>query len=397
METILGLMKDVVYRCMAWICRLVTLIPRREELWVFGAWKGKLYADNAKYMFEYVNREHPQIRAVWIARDRAVVREVRAKGYQSYANHSLMGIFLCLRAGVALMTEDTHDISKVLISGSKMIQLWHGMGIKDVRKFVQPDISRARAHYLKYAHPYERQYWMTACRDAAEKYARAFGVPPEQMFITGQPKDDNFVVCGKNAMVEEIRARHPGATIYVYLPTHRNFGQGDVCKELTYEAFARLNTLLREKQIVMIFKPHTHEFAHYRGKTHSLSNIVFATDPEAYGDVYAFLPMCDGLITDYSGVMLGYLTGRKPIVYVPFDMDEYLLNDAGFCFRYEEVTAGPICKTWEEVVRAIDAIRAEDTYKQRREELRKRFSPYNDGRNCQRVYQEIQSILHPSN
>ena len=62
MKSILGLMKDTVYRCMAWICRLVMLFPRQEELWVFGAWKGKLYADNAKYMFEYVNREHPQIR-----------------------------------------------------------------------------------------------------------------------------------------------------------------------------------------------------------------------------------------------------------------------------------------------------------------------------------------------
>ena len=31
------------------------IIPKKKNLWLFGAWEGQLYADNAKYMFEYVN------------------------------------------------------------------------------------------------------------------------------------------------------------------------------------------------------------------------------------------------------------------------------------------------------------------------------------------------------
>ena len=30
------------------------LIPKSKNLWIFGAWRGQLYADNSKYLFEYV-------------------------------------------------------------------------------------------------------------------------------------------------------------------------------------------------------------------------------------------------------------------------------------------------------------------------------------------------------
>lgn len=389
-------LKDLVYLAIPQGCKLIGLIPRKGNLWVFGAWKGNLYADNAKYMFEYVNAEHPEICAVWIAKSRDVVKEVRGLGYEAEYRYSLRGIRACIRASVAMLTEDTHDISKVLISGAKVIQLWHGMGIKDVSAFIPDNISNARKYYLHFTHPYEKQYWMTACEDAVAKYSRAFNVPADHMFITGQPKDDNFVEPCDNDFIARIRSAHPGCSLFVYLPTHRNFGAHQSDGVLSYETLCRVNQMLAEKNLVMIFKPHAHEFCNYQNLDTELSNLIFATDPAVFGDVYEFLPACDGLVTDYSGIMLGYLTCEKPIVYFPYDLDSYIAGDAGFCYSYDEVTAGPICRTWDETVNAMAEIIADDRYAGARRALRMRFSPYADGKNRERVFRQVMAIVNHS-
>ena len=144
----------------------------------------------------------------------------------------------------------------------------------------------------------------------------------------------------------------------------------------------------------MIFKPHMHEFELYKSlDAEALSNIIFAVDPVVFGDVYQFLPACDAMITDYSGIMLGYLTGERPIVYFAYDYDDYVRDDAGFYFPYEEVVAGPICKTWEETVSSLRDIFEHDVYGRLRAERRMRFSPNNDGMNRKRVYDTVCAIL----
>ena len=35
-----------------------------DDVWVFGAWGGRAYADNSRYLFEWVRANHPEIRAV---------------------------------------------------------------------------------------------------------------------------------------------------------------------------------------------------------------------------------------------------------------------------------------------------------------------------------------------
>ena len=55
------------------------LIPKKKNLWLFGAWQARLYADNSKYLFEYINSNHQEINAVWLTREKSVVAEVRAR------------------------------------------------------------------------------------------------------------------------------------------------------------------------------------------------------------------------------------------------------------------------------------------------------------------------------
>lgn len=373
-----------------------------RNIWVFGAWQGKLYGDNAKYLFEYLNEKKVNQKLVWLSYRPDIVREVRAKGYRAYSAFSLQGLYYSLRAGVAFCTEGPTDCSGYLSTHTKVIQLWHGMGIKRVglnsgwfaNGTFPGNIEKEKARYLSED---AQWYWMAASEEAVDKYAKAFLVPEDHFFITGQPKDDAFVRHSRQVpeYIQKIRDEMPGVKIAVYLPTHRNFGHTELNVDImSFDVLQKVNGLLKAQNSMMIFKPHFHEFSKYASYSESFSNIYFATDPQKFGDVYEFLPYCDMLITDYSGIMFGYLSTGKPIIYFPYDLAEYGADygDAGFCYDYQDITYGPICNTWEEVVEAVGKITPED-YADRRELQRQRFCPYYDGRNCERVYSSVLTLL----
>ena len=52
------------------------IVPRSRAIWVFGAWFGHRYADNSRYVFEYVNEYQPEIRAVWLTRAPTIVAQL---------------------------------------------------------------------------------------------------------------------------------------------------------------------------------------------------------------------------------------------------------------------------------------------------------------------------------
>ena len=384
--------KSKIKRAIFAVLKLISyIIPKSKRIWLFGAWGGELYADNTKYLFEYLHTINTRCKLVWISKNNSEIEKIREKGFLAYNRRSIKGLWYIARGKVAFCTEGTKDISYQLNKKTKIIQLWHGMGIKSVGKESGWYKNGLNANALKKNHA--KWYWLCASEEAKFKYMNSFDVPKEKFYITGQPKDDAFVNIKQSGYINELRKNYPNARIAVYLPTHRNFGKSDEINDImSIESFEKLNKRLASENIVMIFKPHFHEFKKYKGYETSFSNIIFAIDKEKFGDVYEFLPCCDIMITDYSGIMFGYLASGKPIVYFTYDYDEYVSNDAGFCYDFNDITYGPVCKTWDEVVECLSTIKSED-YAELREKQRARFCPYSDGENCQRVYETTLKIL----
>ena len=77
---------------------LLRLIPRNPNLWVFGAWFGEKYTDNAKDLFEYITQNEKKIDAIWITRSKSVYKKLNEQNIKCYMNSSLRGIFICLKA-----------------------------------------------------------------------------------------------------------------------------------------------------------------------------------------------------------------------------------------------------------------------------------------------------------
>ena len=63
--------------------------------------------------------------------------------------------------------------------------------------------------------------------------------------------------------------------------------------------------------------------------------------------------MTDVLITDYSSVMFDYATLRRPMLFYPYDLEDYRDNLRGFNIDLESEAPGPLLFSTEDVIDAI--------------------------------------------
>ena len=111
---------------------LSKIIKPNENIWIFGAWFGDKYADNSKYLFEYVNRNCHNIKAIWLSNDSNTVKLVKKKGYKSYKTYSLMGYFYSIFAKYGFVSTGMFDINFIPTYNMKLINLWHGIPLKKI-------------------------------------------------------------------------------------------------------------------------------------------------------------------------------------------------------------------------------------------------------------------------
>ena len=367
---------------------LMNVVPTKKKLWVFGSWEGKLYADNAKYLFEYVRKTHPEINCVWLTQSEDVVKKLKQQGVPVYHKRSWRGVLTALRAEVAIETEGNQDISQLINSKkTKVIQLWHGMGAKAVKWktadginfMLDPTVVQER----------NRWYWMASCEKYIDVISEGMGVKEDRFIITGYPRNDTFITKPYNENMVVIKKQHPDCKFIMYMPTHRNFG----AESISVDEFYRIDKIFKEKNWIMVYKPHFHELKNILHLESGFSNIILAKDQDLWADVYSYIHYFDLMISDYSSISYDFLCSGKPIVQYTYDLEHYKNADAGLFDFFEDVPLGPFCFSWDDVIFQIAALFEKDTWIDQRKKCQELFHPYNDGGNCKRVCDYILSLV----
>ena len=109
------------------------LVPRSRNIWVFGAWYGNQYTDNTSYLYEYVKETKPDIKAIWLTRNKHVIQNLRNKGDNVFCKNSIYGLWYGSRAGVTFINCGYDDVNKYCINRSIIVQLWHGVPLKKIK------------------------------------------------------------------------------------------------------------------------------------------------------------------------------------------------------------------------------------------------------------------------
>lgn len=387
------------------------LAPSREDLFVFGSNAGKFYADNSKYLYEWVLANEPDVEAVWMTKNRRVYDKLRAKGKPVEMVLSREGISTLLRADTGFFTHSTADIAPdtALVPDTlRLVNLRHGESVKNTQLCPSnPDLVSKRKVAQSRRWRQSGATIVSTSPFVADVQRRCLGVSEDQPVVTGYPRHDPLWT-GNDRGASARLAEHAGFDreridkVALYAPTWRQYDpvrEGECYTEfLPFKdlAYDDLSSLLETQRAALLLRPHPNDLESDRVRRR-LAEIerevprASVLGPDDVNDVYEILPAVDVLVTDYSSLYHDYLVLDRPIVLVPYDL-EVFAEEVGFVYDYDERAPGPQTTTWDEFDdRLENALSGEDGYGSQRENLRDLLYEHQDGEACRRL---MDRLLH---
>ncbi len=372
-------------------------VPKSKRIWLFGSWSGTQYNDNSKYLFRHVNEHCSDVRAVWITRSKDCLRGIKKEGYECYLMYSLSGIIFTLRASVAIISRAKAEDLPIYISpyATKIIQLWHGTPLKKLGRDKKNNAPSSKNIFFLSAKKIIRRFFLpqsnnnysifiSSSAEVGELLTSAYGnwMKPGAIKVTGYPRNDEL----HKTLTEKKYKKG------IYLPTFRDWDRNgeQLFKDYGFDA-KKLNTKLGELGVLLDLKLHPETVLpeNVKNDLSSADNISFVT----FTDIYEHLGEYDFIITDYSSIYFDFLVLDRPIIFAPFDLEQYV-SGRGLYFNYHEVTPGIKAYSWGEVVDAVDTVvNGLDEFKEARKGVNARVNAFNDANNCLRVVAEIQKII----
>lgn len=365
--------------------------PKDKYLWIYGAWVGERYCDNAKYFFNYMLEYHPEIKSVWITRNSTVYEYLKSKGIRVYYSSSFRGIYLHLTAKIAVLNNGRYDINQNFISRrTRLVQLWHGIPLKKIGYDTEIGIIYDR--YIKYL------FFLPVLRDLirfdmvistsevmTHRLKSAFRLFESQLPVTGYPRTDIFF--------NELKSRENDKKIILYAPTHRNEGLNNKLPTvLSEDNLNIINSYMKKNDLIFYIKLHHLEEKFL--KSCEYSNIILLKNDPLF-DMQEFLLLADVLVTDYSSIFFDYLLLNRPIIFFAYDLEDYIKNDRELYEDYKSVATGLICKSWDEVISALEiSLKDPQKYESKRNELKNKIWKYFDTKSSERVYNFINESIN---
>ncbi len=332
---------------------IIYLIPKRKNVWLFGAWFGKSYSDDTRFLYEEALK-FDQLKPIWISKNRSLVGELEKRNLPVYYAYSLRGIFFSMIAEYAFYTCGPTDINEYFISGTKRIQLWHGIPLKKILydnnlQYPENLVGRTKKRLTKIARlflPSKRQSWnlvISSTPVVSERMQSAFQVSNAKILMTGYPRHEYLLRKSPSSQPD----------IVLYAPTHRREGSSKF-NELEFIEGLNLDFVdakAKEKKVNFVIRlHHYHSGEMIREKIKNYKNIRLSERSE---DIYDLLPRVKYLISDYSSVYLDFLVYNRPIVHYCFDLESYQKTDRGFYENFESNCAGAVFRDWTSVLNSV--------------------------------------------
>ena len=384
-------------------------VPRNKNLWVFGSWFGENFADNPKYLFLYTRVSHPNVRSVWLSHNKGVRDELRARGHPAYCIYGLRGVFYSMRASCVVFSVGVSDVNRYAIKGAKLVELWHGTPLKKLAPIQSGNDAASKPQdsfpqrLLKDVIAQEHSYdIVTSASDESKRAMAPFFHNAKRVVVTGYPRNDilldaPWLASYDNEWLRRLKQKIDFQFIFLYLPTHRDEGRGKIDLFAPYNFSSEaVDQALTDLDAVLIVKGHHYHQRLEVTSHHTPLQRVYSLSDAELPDPYPLLRNTDVLITDYSSVFFDYLLLDRPIIFAPFDLQEYTTTDRELLYNYDKVTPGPKAKDWPDVIRLLREVLEHDVWRAERKIVCRRFNKFRDSNNSQRVFEAISRLLEKS-
>lgn len=341
-----------------------------SHIWLFSSTDNSHYNYNSRYLFEYVKENLPEITPLFVINDPELRNSLSSKYGKQYfiETESIQGIRQALSAGVWFTSAGLPAYGTGLHKKRLIINLWHGVPLKKIA-LLDPNLKKAARIYFKKIFSENYTCILTTSHELIPLMARSFAVSEDKIKVWGQPRNDGLFQ--KNDCRKILGQLFPDLPEYtktvLYAPTFRDYGQVQLFPFKDFDQ-EQLEAFLEEKNMLLFIRTHVAEqgsAAPYLGK-----RIRFLGNEQAE-DVTGILNIFDCLITDYSSIYIDYLLTDKPMIFLPYDRQQYL-DGRGMNFDYDDVTPGPKPETFNDFLDALSP--KEEFWKSERTRVNRLFN-----------------------
>lgn len=341
------------------LIRMGSSVIPKENIWIFSSVDNKKFNYNSKYLFEYVKEHYPDIEPRFVMnddRERAILSAQYGEEYFIESN-SKEGIRKVLEGGVWFTSAGLPVYGMGLKKNRRIINLWHGVPLKKIA-LLENQVSLLQKLYFKWIFSANYTSILTTSEDLVPVMAESFGVDQSKIKVWGQPRNDLLFEERSREQVLKVLygIDFPVKHLVLYAPTYREFGK---TRLFPFDDFdpKTLECFLEEHGIMLLIRYHLEE----QDGGCLESKWIRTVNEDKVLDIMEILAAFDGVITDYSSIFIDYLLLEKPLLFLPYDVEEYT-KKRGMNFPYNEVTPGPKPETMAEFMDEMKRLFEDDAY-----------------------------------
>lgn len=361
---------------------------------LFGAMQGRFYGDNAKHVFEYILGSQSDLKVYWVTRNYRLFRQLKAEQKPVLYIYSLRYVKIFLRAEKGVYTDSFRDLFLgpfMAHSRFRMLNLRHGRSVKRVR------FARL-GHKISTKENTEREFETLKTRFAistspfiSQLQEKCLKIGASKHVVTGYPRNDSLI--NRSKQFSELTFANRDVIDVLYSPSWRHGRKGTIFFPFTDFKLEDFDGFLVDTNVRIWVRPHVgelylHEMKQFLEEINKCSHLKVISHIDC-PDINSSLHEFDAMISDYSAIYHDFLLLDRPILFIPYDFEEFK-NKNGFLYDYFRYLPGPSILN-ESVFREeiLKLSKENDLYKSKRRILRDKIHSHQDANSCQRVYSLI--------
>ena len=305
---------------------------RDKKLIVFSAMHCRTFDSNSKFLFLHFLNNEKDYTSYFVIND----DELREKLTKEYGNHFIdtrtkEGKKIALKAKTWVVSWLDTPLGGMFLKFRRLvIHLGHGTPLKCIGMMEKDGKLLKKMYYLLCQT--NISYSLASSPFVADIIQKSIGFSKKHVLINGQPRTE--VLFKEPLKLSEL---NNGFTHILYAPTWR---QHSKIKLFPFEDFSltELQSFLSKEKIIIHIRFHPAYEEDIPKDILSLENVSLFS-AKKYSEIMDYLNLFDVLITDYSSIYFDYMLLERPMIFLPYDLEEYE-KTVGFTMDYNEYTPG---------------------------------------------------------
>ena len=312
---------------------------RDKKLIVFCAMHCETFDSNSKFLFLHFLKNEPDFTVKFVINN----DEKRQALIEEYGDHFIdtrtkEGKKIALRAKTWVVSWLDLPLGGLFLNCRRFVlHLGHGTPLKGLG-MTEKDGKFIKKLYYKLNNTNITNS-LASSEFISDIIARCMGFSKKRTIVSGQPRIDALFF--EPASLPEITK---DSFNILYAPTWRQHSEVKLFPFADFDK-TKLENFLLENNIKIFVRFHPAYEEQLPKDILSLKNI-FLFSATKYNEIMDYINCFDSLITDYSSIYLDYMVLERPIIFLPYDLQEYE-GSVGFTMDYNENTPGPKPNTME--------------------------------------------------